>query len=279
MNKVFASAVLTAAVLVSQAFADTINMNDGQIIEKATVSKIGVREIEYTLDKRKKVVYAVNKADVAQIKFKDGSIEAFPIVEKRRGWKDGEFRKGDGPGRPHRGGPGGFRGREEFGDYPERDGLPPPPERSSGRAVNPGEGSAEVAPPPPPQGHTVTPPPAPPVQGHTVTPPPPPASPAVTPPPAQPAPAQPAKAQPAPAPAAPAAAPAQPAPAQPAKAQPAPAQAAPAAAPAQPAPAQPAKTQPAPAPAAPAAAPAQPAKTQPAPAPAAPAQPAPQPAK
>lgn len=288
MNKVFASALLTAAVLASQALADNITMNDGQTVENATVLKVGVREIEYKVGKRK-VLYTVRKADVAKIAYKDGSVDLFPLKEKRKGdgWKGDGFRKprwgkGPGPGvgpdgacHGYGGEPGDFRKRERFGDDSDRD-WSPPPDRSydgprgdrpprmrqrDGKPVgqpgrdNEGPQPQEpaLAPPPPPQGHTVTPPPPP--QGHTVTPPPPPQGHAVTPPPA---PAQPAKTQPA------ATAPATPAPATPAT-------------PAQPAATQPAKTQPAatPAPAAPAQPTAtQPAKTQPAAAPAPATQPA-----
>jgi hypothetical protein len=196
MNKVFASAVLTAALLASQAIADTITMNDGRIVEKATVSKVGVREIEYTVNKRK-VIYTVRKSDVAKIIYKDGSVDLFPIQEKRRGegFRGPRWGKkpwpGMGPGGERgefKGGPGGFRGREEIGDYPERDApIPPSPQ---GHAITP-------PPPPPPQGQAVTPPPPPPPapQGHAVTPPPPPPPPAQA--PAQPAATQPAKTQPA----------------------------------------------------------------------------------
>ena len=237
MNKVFASAVLTAAVLASQAFADTITKNDGQVLEKVTVSKIGVREIEYSSDKRKKVVYAINKLDVAKITFKDGTEEVFPIKERRRG-RDGEefgrphWGKGPGPRGEFRGGPGKFRDGAELGDP---NGPPPPP--TQGQVVTPPPTQGQAVVPPPTQGHAVTPPPA---QGHAVTPAPaktepaPAAQPAKT----EPAKTEPAKTQPAAAPAQSAAPATQPA-AQPAKAEPAKTQ--PAAAPAQPAPAQPAR--------------------------------------
>ena len=251
MNKVFASAVLAAAVLVPQAFADTITMNDGRVLDKVTVSKIGVREIEYTYDNRKKVVYAVSKFEVAQIKFKNGDVETFPIVESRKG---GEFRrprgeKGPGPRGERgefRGRPGKFRGGEEAGEL-------------NGDEIaeqSPAAAPAKAEPAPAAQ----------PVK----------AEPAKAEHKAEPAKAEPAKTEPAKAEHK-----AEPAKAEPAKTEPAKAQ--PAAAPAQPAPAAqpaaaPAKAEPAKAPA-PAAQPAkaEPAKAQPAAAPAA--QPAPAPAK
>jgi len=212
MNKVFASAAIAAGVLVSSAFADVITMNDGQVVENAVVSKVGIHAIEYTVNKRK-VHYTVKKSDVAKITYKNGSVDTFPLKERRKGRYGDEFRKpswgkgpaGMGPGgerRGFRGRPGEFGDRDEFG--------PPPPDGPyygtcnddgpkarlrDGRPVGqPGERYRErdyevpppLPPPPTQQGAVIVPqppkspviaappPPAPPKAPATVAPPPPP---------------------------------------------------------------------------------------------------------
>jgi len=233
MNKVFVTAAMAAAVFASQAFADQITMNDGQTVEKATVLKVGVREIEYTVGKRK-VLYAVRKSDVAKITYKDGTTDVFPLRE-RYGDRDGDELvrpyRGKGPGmgpgrerREFRGGPGERRLRgEELDEYPERDGPPPP----NGPRARPRDGRPvgpqcdlykdnDAPPPPPPAVAPPTPAPAPPIQPPT---PPAKAQPAPTPPTQPPTPAKAQPAPPAPAVAPPAAPSAQP-PAPPAKAEP-----------------------------------------------------------
>jgi hypothetical protein len=205
MNKVLASAAVTAALLVSQAFADTITMNDGQIVEKANVLRVGVREIEYTVGKRK-VLYTVRKSDVAKIAYKDGGIDTFPIKERRRGDEFGKPpRWGKGPGfgwkRGFRGGPGEFG--ENFSGDPDNPYGPPFNCHGQSDAWSRGVGPAAAPPPPlPPQEQGLTPPPPPPPpppaqpQGPAVAPPPPAktqSAPPIQPPPAPP----PAKAQPA----------------------------------------------------------------------------------
>jgi hypothetical protein len=207
MNRVLVSAAIAAVVLASQVSADKIALRDGRTVENATVSKVGIHTVEYTVAKRK-VLYIARKDDVASITYKNGAIDSFPERDWRNGKRGGGFKdtrwgksvEPAGGYRDFRGGPVGHWDDNEYGEYPGYDGPLPDGPRSPrghgpkvrfygdgpvprGQLNEPGQDVDNPPPPPPPQGHAVTPPPAP--QGHVVTPPPPPPTQghAVTPPP------------------------------------------------------------------------------------------------
>jgi len=163
MNKIFTSAAVTVTVLASLVFADTIVMNDGQIVEKAKVLKVGDREIEYKVGNRK-VVYAVSKSDVARITYKDGTFDAFPPVrERREGAVTPSYYQGQAVTQPY---------------YQDQAVTPPAPPRHGPAAAGapkpkhptPPHQELAVTPPPPPP-HEGTPPPPPPHEGTPPTPP------------------------------------------------------------------------------------------------------------
>jgi hypothetical protein len=171
MKRVIASAALAVAVMAPLAIADSVAMRDGRVVENARVLKVGIREVEYNVGKRK-VLYVVRKAEVAKITYRDGGVDTFPEIRKGKRGGPGQ-RKGDGPGWRGRGEFKGPRGRDRDWAPPPGDGMGPPPSGGPRHGLRPRPIDG-VPPPPPPD--------APPSDGMA---PPPAAPPAVPPPPPQ----------------------------------------------------------------------------------------------
>jgi hypothetical protein len=154
MNRVIASAALAVAVMAPLALADSVVMRDGRVVENARVLKVGVREVEYNVGKRK-VLYVVKKADVAKITYRAGGEDVFPVPEMRKGKRGGPGSyKGEGPGMRR-----GWRGY----DGPPPEGMGPPPPDGPRRGLKPRPIDGVPPPPPPdaPPSESVAPPPPP----------------------------------------------------------------------------------------------------------------------